>query len=219
MDSSQLQTVNPNLPMSDPGQYAPISIQKITREDIKEDLREKVSFAHNLAKMGGSMITVGGPYMLREDIRDEYYAMAGNLLNDIGEEVKKYGIKIAYHPELGTLVQNISDIEAFFGHADKNLIGLCLETAHLTAAGDDAVKFVDRYSTRIIHAHVKDLSVEGQFVELGEGTINFREIIRHLRDKGYKGWLMAELDIPKKTARQAALSNKKYLDNILKSLK
>jgi len=216
MASDELQTVNPDLPMSDPGQYAPISISNVDERTVQEDLAEKKHFALKLSELGGGMVTIGGPYMVSENIREEYYEMAGHLLNEIAEEYKKYGIKVSYHPELGTIAQNVRGVDLLFDYADKGLVGLCLETAHLTCAGVDPAEFVERYGPRITHAHMKDVSSDGKFVELGTGIVQFGKIIRALKKVGYNGWLMAELDIPVRSADESARANKVFLDALLK---
>jgi sugar phosphate isomerase/epimerase len=209
--------INPDLPMSDPRQFMPLAIDEITPESIRNDFIDKIEFANNFRGLEGQIITLGGPFMLREAIRPSYYRMVGEYMNDLAEEFRKLGVKTVFHPHLTTLAQNAEDIDRLYEYADKKLIGLLLDTAHLLAVGEDPAKIVRRYSTRISHTHMKDLG-KGKFLELGDGEVNFQEVMQALVDVGYDGWLIAELDIPWKTAYGSAKANKAYMDQLVAGL-
>ena len=206
--------INPDWPMSDPRQFMPLAVSDINDEGIRNDLVDKIDFARHFQSMGGQIITLGGPFMLHESIRPEYYRMVGEYMNDLAEEFQKLGIKCVFHPHLTTLAQNAEDIDRLYEYADKRLIGLLLDTAHLLAVGEDPAKIVRRYSNRIEHCHLKDLG-KGKFLELGEGDVNFPEVIHALVDVGYNGWLIAELDVPWKSAYESAKANKEYMDRLV----
>ncbi len=206
--------INPDIPMSDPKQFAPLAIPEINIERIRKDFAEKVEYAKNFALLGGQLITLGGPFMLQDNIRNSYYEMIGEYVNDLAVEFKKLGLGCVYHPHLSTLVQNSEEIDRLYDYADKSLIKLLLDTAHLVAVGENPEKIVRKYSTRIGHTHFKDLG-QGKFLELGEGNIDFDVIIKALVETGYSGWLIAELDVPWKTAFGSASTNKIYLDKLV----
>jgi sugar phosphate isomerase/epimerase len=207
-------TVNPKLPMSDPGQFLPLAISRITEKDLKNDFPEKLMYARKMSEFGSEVITLGGPFMARQDIRDEYYRMMGEFLNSLSEEMKKFGMRAAYHNHLSTLIQDEDDIEKLYDYADKKLVGLCMDTAHLTATGFDPVRFVEKYSSRILHVHLKDL-FRGKFVELGTGKIDLKAVVESLQNHGYDRWVVAELDIPKRTAYESAKINREFMASVL----
>jgi inosose dehydratase len=209
-------TVNPNLPMNDPGQFKVWCIKSISPDDIRKDFAAKSKFAETVRSLGGECITYGGPFMLRADIREDYYKFTGELLNDLGEKLKSMGMRLAYHAHLSTLVQNSEDIDRLYQYADKSVVGLCLDTAHLTAAGDDPATAVRRYLPRLSNMHLKD-ELDGKFVELGRGRIDIAGTIRTLVEGGYPYWAMVELDIPSEPPYESALISKRYLDDILRT--
>jgi len=210
--------VDPNLPMSDPRQFMGLAIKEITSEKIRADFKEKITFAKNFQALGGQMVTLGGPFILRENIRDPHYRMIGEYMNELAEEFRSLGLKTVFHHHLTTLAQNSEEIDRLYEYADKNLIGLLLDTAHLLAVGEDPARFVRKYSKSVAHTHLKDLG-KGKFLELGEGDVNFPEVIQALADVGFDGWLTAELDIPWKGAYESAKANKAYLDRLVANLK
>jgi sugar phosphate isomerase/epimerase len=215
MRSGEIPRVDQSLPMSDPRQFLPVSIRAIDEESANADFREKVRYAELISEIGGDVIILGGPFIDPRLVKDSDYSIIGSLLNEIGEEIKKFGVKIAYHHHLCTPVQNMKDLDKLFEFADPNLVGLCLDSAHLRAVGDDPVEFVKKYSSRIKHVHLKDLSKEGKFVELGRGEVDLEGIIDELKKVGYDRWLVAELDIPSSSAIESARVNKNFFERIM----
>lgn len=53
---------------------------------------------------------------------------------------------------------------------------------------------IRQYYDRIKYVHLKDLNSAGEFVPLGKGSINLEEIISYLKDKGYDGDWLVEID-------------------------
>lgn len=205
-----------SLPMSDPSQYLAISIKRIDRSKVKDEIRNQLDYARLLSRLGASLVTVGGPYIAHKDIRAGYYEMLGEVLNEVGEELRGSDIRIAYHPEVGTMTTSMDEVDMMFDHADRKVVHLCLETAHLVAMGEDPVRFVNKYTSQIIHAHFKDLS-SGTFGELGTGVVDFPGIVRALNAFGYKGWIMTELDFPGLGGPyESAVRNKRYMDRVMK---
>ena len=83
--------------------------------------------------------------------------------------------------------------------------GLIFDTAHLAAAGGDAVGIAGRYRDRIVQVHFKDWLAEreadawyerGRFCELGAGNIGLDNaaVARALLARGYTGPLCVEQD-------------------------
>jgi sugar phosphate isomerase/epimerase len=54
-------------------------------------------------------------------------------------------------------------------------------------------------------------------VELGEGTVDLDSVFKELKNQGYDSWLVAELDIPSKTAYESSATNKRQLDRLIKN--
>ena len=62
--------------------------------------------------------------------------------------------------------------------------------------------WIDALGARIHHVHVKDfkrnghLNSGGAFVDLGEGDVNWKDVIHALRHAGFKGYLTGEVFKP-----------------------
>ncbi|MCW2805789.1 MAG: sugar phosphate isomerase/epimerase [Propionibacteriaceae bacterium] len=95
-------------------------------------------------------------------------------------------------------------------------IGFCADTAHLPAGGDDPAELIRRYPDRIRHRHFTDLQLDPlPFLTLGQGVINFPEVLAAVRESADDGWLIVELDACPGDPLEAARITKPYLDQFL----
>ena len=122
----------------------------------------------------------------------------------------KRGMKTAYHPHMGTMVQTASDVDALMDGTAA--LGLLLDTGHLAFAGDDPMSTLQRHGARVTHVHTKDVrfavarqaraegwSFEravraGVFTVPGDGDIDFPAVLAEINRNGYAGWLTVEAE-------------------------
>lgn len=137
----------------------------------------------------------------------------------IGKLGKEYGVTVCLHPHLDTRIQNKSEIERLVQKSSENELSLCFDTAHLEAAGMSSSEMFTEYASRVEYIHLKDLAPESEMIAthfdrfraLGEGTINFKEIINTLEHIGYQGNLCVELDGPRICNFESAQQSMKHL--------
>jgi sugar phosphate isomerase/epimerase len=214
--SEERPKLNVRYPMDDPRQFRPMCISEIGEGELKKYFVYALKLAKFLHQSGASVLTLGGPFIVKENVRESHYRILGETLESFGEKCNQIGIHLAYHPHLSTIVENSKDLEKLLDHVDRKSLGICLDTAHLYVAGENLNDFIARFGSRINHAHLKDTK-DGKFVELGTGLIDFRSVIRALENVGYSSWLIAELDVPKRSALASAYSNKSFLNQILEA--
>lgn len=125
------------------------------------------------------------------------------------EHGKRWGIKIALHNHLGSLVETQEQLLAFLKACPE--CQLVLDTGHLTVAeGGNPLYIVENYFDRIAAVHVKEwVSTDktaqnwydrGYFCELGAGNVPFDndKIVKLLIEKNYDGWIFVEHDSHKR---------------------
>ena len=123
------------------------------------------------------------------------------------------GLRTVFHHHCAGYVETPREIDALMSRTDPSLLGLCLDTGHLTFAGGDPIAALAAYSDRIWHVHFKDCEpalaarsrVEGWdyhtsvrrgiFCELGRGTVPFAGVLDALRARRYDGWIVVEQDV------------------------
>jgi inosose dehydratase len=150
------------------------------------------------------------PNQPRFDDRQWDAMLAG--LNELGAMAAAEGARLCYHPHMGTGVQTQEEAERLLAGTDPGAVHLLLDTGHLTWAGGDPVALVRSHGERVAHVHLKDLREEvigrvrrgnlsfeealraGVFTVPGDGTLDFRAILRALAGRGYQGWLVVEAE-------------------------
>lgn len=123
------------------------------------------------------------------------------------------GLRTVFHHHSAGYVETPRELEALMSRTPADLLGLCLDTGHLTYGGGNAVDAIARYRDRIWHVHFKDCEPElarrartegwdyhtavrhGIFCELGKGMVPFRQVLDALRVEYYDGWIVVEQDV------------------------
>jgi len=155
----------------------------------------------------------------------EKIQMYCDLSNKIGAECAKFGIKACFHPHANTPVYRADQIEYFMEHTDPNLVYLCMDTAHTSLAGMDAVEFAEKYAKRIGYVHLKDLDPDStlnpewpmrRFRPLGYGCIDFKGVVNALKAVGFDDILCVELDYQPVCNYKSAMISREYIHNVLK---
>jgi inosose dehydratase len=141
------------------------------------------------------------------------------------------GLRTVFHHHCAGYVETPRELETLMSRTPSDLLGLCLDTGHLTYGGGNAVDAIARYRDRIWHVHFKDCEPElaarartegwdyhtavrhGIFCELGKGMVPFRQVLDALRVEYYDGWIVVEQDVLPGLGTPAASArrNREYL--------
>ena len=147
-----------------------------------------------------------------EMIEDGFQRFA-EIWNPILDVYGELGIKFALevHPtEIAFDIVTAKRALDALGHRKE--FGFNFDPSHLQWQGMDPVRFIQEFSDRIFHTHMKDsiITLDGHsgilssylnfdqpgrgwnFRSLGRGDVNFEEIVRALNDIGYTGPLSVE---------------------------
>jgi inosose dehydratase len=133
-------------------------------------------------------------------------------LNHLGKIANDNGMRLCYHPHMGTGVMIKQDIDKLMANTEPEFVHLLLDTGHLYFAGADPLEVTRQYGSRIKHIHLKDVranivteareknfsfrdSVEaGVFTVPGDGDIKFEPILTALAEAKFEGWLVVEAE-------------------------
>lgn len=135
----------------------------------------------------------------------------GERMTRLADKMRSAGLRLAYHHHMGTVVQSAADIDNLM-QATGDGVGLLLDTGHLTYAGADPAQVAERYATRIVHVHCKDVRravmerarnedtsflnavLDGVFTVPGDGMVDYRSVLQPVARSGYRGWLVVEAE-------------------------
>jgi inosose dehydratase len=150
------------------------------------------------------------PLSKRPKLAEKEWMQFCERLEQIADHLQKQGLKMAYHHHMGTVIQSADEVDRMMDSTSK--VGLLLDSGHLTFAGGDPLRALERHAKRIVHVHCKDIrrdklaqarrqdmsfleAVLGDvFAVPGDGSIDFDPLLRALAEHEYAGWLVVEAD-------------------------
>ena len=145
------------------------------------------------------------------------------LTDYVIKKVKETGIKVAIHthgPD-GAPFPNIQKVAEVY--KDPSLgIGCCMDLGHSVRMGEDIVKDIKKYKAWIYDIHIKDeseASKEGKTWEMGRGVMDFRPIVKVLRQIKYKGVVSLEFEKNGKNPHPGVAESIGYLRGVCDATK
>ncbi len=180
--------------------------------DILDDELWRIEKGASLAaEFGAQHLVVGGGAVRATGIRDDDYAQLAAGLDRVIAIAGKYGLTASYHPHLGTCVTTLEQMDKVFS---RTRISFCPDTGHIDAAGGNSAEVVRKYADRIQYIHLKDYR-DGNFLPLGDGTVDFDGILEALRARNFDGWITMEQDGYTGPATEGAIRSREYLQALL----
>ena len=174
---------------------------------------------------------VDGPTRLDADDWQTFIGLIGDLTAVAGAE---FGLRIAYHPHIDTVVEAPNDIERLLVDTGDD-VGLCLDTGQMAYRGNDPVEVLHRWAGRVTYLHLRDLDPvatatcqgldlpfeqavrRGLFCDPGTGLIDFAGLVRAVADVDFDGPVIVERSLlgslPHEAAA-AAVRARRYYESI-----
>ena len=151
------------------------------------------------------------PLSQRPRLAAEDWPAYGNKVTALAERMAAFGVRMAFHHHMGTIVQTDAEIDLLMANTGE-AAGLLFDTGHCLFADGDPAALLQRHIARVVHVHCKDVRravldktlaedasfmgavLEGLFTVPGDGCIAFPPLLRGLREAGYAGWLVVEAE-------------------------
>ncbi len=130
-------------------------------------------------------------------------------LNRISPIAEEENVKILIEPEPDLLLENSNQFLNFIKNLNTNHIRLNFDIGHFFCVGEDPAEIIYKLCEYIEHFHLADIASNRIHNHLipGEGSINFREVLKTIETIGFKGFVTVELypyqDNPKEAAKRA----------------
>jgi len=181
--------------------YSPVEFKKLVNDLGMEILSSHTQVEgagvtmDNARKMAEDHAILGAKYCLQPWIVEEmrtsmatYQKMAANW-NQIGAIMKEFGMQFGYHNhnfEFTTVEGKVPYYDVMLAELDKDLVVMEIDLFWASKAGQNIVELFNKYPGRFPLFHMKDMYTnEAPFYEVikddiapvGEGVINFREIL------------------------------------------
>lgn len=182
--------------------------------DILPDEMHRIRSACELAStFGATRLVVGGGARRAAGTPPEDYDRLAKGLDTVVDLAADHGLQASYHPHLTTIVETPEELDRLM---ERSRIDFCPDTGHLAAGGGDPSELIRRYAERLGHVHLKDIELSTTtFLPLGEGDLDFGDIVGAVRAANYDSWLVVELDSYDGDPRAAAEISRRHLAQIL----
>jgi inosose dehydratase len=128
-------------------------------------------------------------------------------------------VPLVYHHHMNSTGETPEAIAAILQDISAHAVGLLFDIAHYQQGGGDPVAFIRRYGKAIKVVHLKDVrpvdtSPGYQWVELGRGRVDVKGCVAALKESGFDGWAIVELDRvvdPGGSPKGSALANRDFV--------
>lgn len=148
----------------------------------------------------------------RDGMSAAQWEAAAQLLTRVTRACRELGLDAVFHHHAATYIETPHEIERLCESVEADLLGLCLDTGHYFYGGGDPLEAVRKYGARIRHLHLKDVRPavleaarhdgvdfleavrRDVFCELGEGALDFPQVIADLTAASFAGWAIVEQD-------------------------
>jgi inosose dehydratase len=170
----------------------------------------------------------------REGVLDDagWARLTGMVRDAIALVEGEHGLKLSFHPHIGTAVEKEHQIDRLLDETD---IDLCFDTGHHAFWDQDPLAYMQRVFPRIAYMHLKnvdpavrarvlagELSVAdsygaGVMCPLPDGAVDIQAVMRLLADRGFDGPIVVEQDVAAnatETPLQLAARNLSYMNAI-----
>ena len=184
--------------------------------DIDKEFERK---ANEAAEIGMKYLIA--PYVGPQKSIDDFKKIADKF-NQRGAICKKAGIRFAYHnhdysfkPVDGQLPQ-----DAMMQNTDPSLVDFEMDIYWVVTGGQDPITWLKKYPNRFRLCHLKDreknapLSEREVSVNLGTGSIDFKEILKVAKQNGMKYYILEQEKYEVTTPLEAAKADAEYLKKL-----
>ena len=184
-------------------------------------------------EMNPRRMNIAGSAAQTDGLTEEQWKRAAELITDVAQRARGYGLRSAFHHHAGTYVETPPELDRLLALTDPSLVGVCLDTGHYFYGGGDPLECVRTHRKRIWHLHLKDVQTgvlndvrrqkvpyleavsRGVFCELGAGGVDIARVLRELEQSGFDGWAVFEQDIdpaqPGLNPVESAVRSRAYL--------
>jgi len=140
-----------------------------------DELEKTIEFN---AVLGNQFLIVPGLPKEYTNSKDAWIKTA-DIFNEISAKVKPYGMRIGYHnhyTEFNPIEGGEPPWDIFFGKANNEVV-MQLDTGNCQKGGGNPVEILKRYPGRATTIHLKEFSSTDDKAILGEGEVNWDEIL------------------------------------------
>lgn len=129
--------------------------------------------------------TVVMPWLSINDFAGKWEEVASRL-NGVGSALAEKGIRLAYHNHDFEFRADdgVLPMEFLADHLDPEACAIELDIAWVKHAGHDPAQWIEKLGDQIDFLHFKDVTADGQLVEVGQGSVDWDGVLAAAANAG-----------------------------------
>ncbi len=148
--------------------------------------------AENAAAFSEKAVEAGMQYLILPSLMgrpgatiDDYKQLAGEM-NQIGEICAGYNLMFGYHNHAFefSLIDGVMPYDTLLKETDPALVCFQPDFYFFAKAGIDPLVYFQEYPGRFLYWHIKDLAADGDSCIVGNGAVNFKQIVQSAQIAG-----------------------------------
>ena len=203
--------------------HTPADIRKMLDETRLKAVLEHIAYetvtGSGLPQAIEDVHTLGGRWVVVPSLPTALHSPAGyreaaRQMNKAGRLVRESGLKVLFHNHDGDhdLVDGVNLYDILLKETDPDLVGFELDLFWASKGGGDPRRLFVEHRHRFPALHVKDMTPDGDFEDVGSGVLDFPSMFDKAADGGVKQWLV-EHDSPADPFA-SALNSYRYLSGL-----
>lgn len=152
----------------------------------------------------------------------DLFKKVADKFNERGQTCKKVGLRFGYHNHDYPFVpvDGQKPMDVMIQNTDPSLVDFEMDIYWVVTAGEDPIKWFEKYPNRFPLSHIKDrkknapLSDKDASVVAGKGEIDFPKILKVGQKNGLQYYIVEQEHYDGITSLQASKENAEYLQKI-----
>jgi sugar phosphate isomerase/epimerase len=150
------------------------------------------------------------------------WKLNATLFNKFGKQVKAAGMQFGYHNHYVEFKKfdGTTGFDTLFASTDPELVKIELDVGWVVAASADPVAILNKYKSRVVALHVKDIGKLdpnphlATTVAVGEGTIDWKKVIGTAHAHGVKHYFYEQEEPYTRPILESAKISADYLSKL-----
>ncbi|MEZ5393658.1 MAG: sugar phosphate isomerase/epimerase [Bryobacterales bacterium] len=163
---------------------------------VAEERAQILRVAKAVKALGGGHVIVSGRQLpVGRDGHAEQAAIQAKAqeAESLGKKTRAMGVRLSIHNHTHEVANDGAEIRRFLELTTNENVGLLFDVGHVLHEEMDVARFVRANGKRISGLHVRDVK-GGEEVLIGTGVVDFKGIGKAIRDTGWAGWVIVEVN-------------------------
>lgn len=176
---------------------------------IEQDIDKEIAYCRAI---GCDYLIV--PWLQPDQRTPEHFSALAERFNRYGQRCREQGVNFGYHNHDFEFAQHEGSylLDTLLANTDPSQVLLELDVYWAAFAGVDPSTYIRKHAGRIPIVHMKDMTPERTFTEVGDGTLHLERVYQAAKESGCQ-WYIVENDQPAMPSLESA---RRSLENLQK---